>query len=190
MSPARSERWGSRKRRRRIVRIVVAVIVIAGVVAAIVVPRSRASRRAERAAVQTYAQVVKDLSFEGGRILQQEVKPRITDLREGVVSPEQFRREADNWIRLYQNLRKSFADAGPPERLATAARLYDDAFVAYIEAFEAFREASRLDTPEARNEAITEAVPIAERADQIFDRARGELGEQMRALGLTPPGDL
>lgn len=190
MSPARSARWGSRKRRRRIIGITAGLLVIAAAVTTIVVNQARTNRRAERAAVERYAQKVKELSFEGGRLLQQEIKPRITDLREGTVTPEQFRREADNWIRLYENLRKDFAAANPPARLAEAARLYDEALATYIESFKAFRDASRHQTQEQRNEAITEAVPIAERADAVFDEARDELAEQMRAVGLTPPSDL
>lgn len=158
---------------------------IAGV-AAVLLSSGRVSE-AERDAITAYAAKVKELSFEGGRLLQEEIKPRVTDLREGTVTPDQFRREAGNWILLYQNLRRDFAGTRHPARLDDTARRYDEALATYIEAFEAFRDASRLATAEARNDAITDAVPIAERADKMFDAARDELERQMRAAGLTPP---
>ena len=179
-----------RKSRNRPIAIVVGIAVVAAAVWGVLVLRRNAGRTADRAAVAAYADTVKELSFEGGRLLQTEIKPRVTDLREGDVTPEQFGREADNWIGLYQDIRSRFADATHPKRLDEAARLYDEAFATYIEAFEAFLDASRLATQAERNDAITDAVPIAERADKIFDRARDELEGQMRIVGLDPPSDL
>ena len=141
---------------------------------------------AERRTIQAYAQAVKDLSFEGGRVLQQEVKPRVSELRDGAVTPAQFGKEAENWIRVYQDFRRRLGEVERVERLDGVATRYDNAFATYVEAFRAFLAASRLSTEEARNQAITDAVPIAERADERFDLARDALRKVMRVAGLDP----
>lgn len=141
---------------------------------------------AERRVVEAYAETIKELSFEGGRILQEEVKPRITDLRDGSVTVEQFQREAENWIRLYEDLGKRFDDVERVPRLDAAAALYRQAMATYADAFRAFLAASKRPTRQERNDAITAAVPTAEKADDIFDRARAELERVMRQAGLDP----
>lgn len=165
---------------RRVVVAVLAAAIACGGPAKPVVPE------AERRVIQTYAEKIKELSVEGGRLLQEDVKPRITDLRDGTVTVQQFQREAENWIRIYEDLARRFEAVSRVKRLDPVADLYDEALRTYVEAFRAFLAASRLGTQRARNDAITEAVPIAEKADQIFDRARDALSDVMRTAGLEP----
>lgn len=179
----------SRRRRVAIGAPILALLVAAGI-AGLVVGNAKANRRAERRAVQDYYATIQPLAFEGGRIVQQEVKPRITDFREGLVRVQQFQDEADNWIRQFRRIRREFADAPHPARLDRAAALYDQALERYIAAFEAFRAAAGLATHPDRVEAISAAVPIAEEADDLYDRARDALSAVMRDLDLEPPADL
>jgi hypothetical protein len=137
--------------------------------------------------VQAYASAVDVLAKEAGRLVVEEIRPRLTDLREGGVTPEQFRTEATLWRTKFEATRSAVAQLHPTPRLERAAGLFDDAFRQYAAAMIALSEASRQPDLAA---AIAEAVPLAERADRTYDRADAVVQAELRRLGLPTASTL
>ncbi len=177
-------------RRKRLSRRVIATMAVLGIILATLLGGllgGSSVSSADRQAISRYADAIQPLAVDGGRIVQQEIKPRITDLRGGTVSPQQFGSEAQNWLRQFQRIRREFAAAPRPKQLQRTTRLYDEAFDAYIRSIEAFIAAAALPTAAERDAALAAGAGIAEQADKTYDRARAELAEQMTTAGLDPP---
>jgi len=163
-------------------------LLAAGVALAIVFGGGNAT--ADRHAVQSYYQAIHPLAQEGGRIVQQEMKPSLRELVRSTITPAKFRERAAAWERAFRNIREKFASAPRVKRLDKAAALYDQSFADYLRAISAFSNASRVATKKARDKAISRAARIAQAADKQYDRARAELKHVMLEVGMTPPGDL
>ena len=80
-------------------------------------------------------------------------------------------------------MRDGFKAVVPPPRLRAAADLFDQSLAGYLDAIDAFVAAS-VKTGEALKAAITAAVPIAERADKTYDRAKSLLDVERKRVGL------
>jgi hypothetical protein len=130
---------------------------------------------------QAYASAVDLLAKEAGRLVVEEIRPRLTDLREGHVTPAQFRTESDLWRIKFEATRSALDRLHPTPELERAARLFDEAFRQYGAAMIAFSNASRQPDLAA---AITAAVPLAERADRTYDRADALVQAELRRLGV------
>jgi hypothetical protein len=142
-------------------------------------PKENAAASAAR--VRAYASAVDLLAKDAGRIVVEEIKPRLTDLREGKVTPEQFRSEAALWRTKFEATRDALNQLRPTPALRRANELFDTAFRQYAEAMTAFSEASRKPDVGA---AITQAIPLAERADRTYDRADAIVQKELRRLAL------
>ncbi|MGH2830552.1 MAG: hypothetical protein ACRDJM_08705 [Actinomycetota bacterium] len=163
------------------------LLLAGGLVATLLFSRGASDRAAERRAVKAYVDAVRPAGVEGGRIVQQEIKPLLTDLRQGQVTPQQFRTEAEGWLRRFRVIRRTFAESPHPARLNQAASLYAEAMNGYVAAVQAWIVASAKPAQAARNAAIAEAASIAEEADDAYDRARAALEREMRRVGLRVP---
>jgi hypothetical protein len=131
--------------------------------------------------VEAYASAVDVLAKEAGRLVVEEIRPRLTDLREGRVTPEQFRIEAAFWRTRFDATRGALDELRATPALEEANRLFAIAFRQYAAAVTAFSNASRQPDLAA---AIADAVPLAERADRTYDRADAIVQAELRRLGL------
>ena len=164
-------------------RVWVAVVGAALLIAVAAVAATSGSHAADgQSEVQAYADAIRPFQRAGGKVVAEEIKPRLADIEAGSVTPEQFRAEAVRWKQKIEEVRRGFTGVHPPDRLAAAARLYDLAMRQYQDAIDAFVAAVGHPAPEL-NAAITAAVPAAERADATYDRA-----DKLVAAALTRAG--
>jgi hypothetical protein len=140
---------------------------------------------AERKAVDEYTKKAAELAKEGGRIVVQEIRPSLREIESGELKPEQFRTFAKGWKSGMENVRRGFAEARTTEHLKPVAKLFDEAFRLYIAAIDLFAAAS-LKTGQELKDAITAAIPTAERADKTYDRAAAALRKERKRVGLPP----
>lgn len=176
-----------KKKSRRAFRATALVLVtglLAGALAMVLLSRDSAS--ADRSAVRTYEEKIRPLAVDGGRIVQQEIKPRLTDLRQGTVTAQQFGSEAQNWLNQFQRIRREFAAVAHPDRLNETATLYDRALAGYIRSIQAFIEAATKVNAAERDALLSRGADAAEQADNAYDRARETLAKEMKEVGLDP----
>jgi hypothetical protein len=158
---------------------------LAGAALPALAPIRRARLDDDRRAVRRYAETISPLAFEGGRIIQERIKPRLGELVDATVTPEEFRRQADAWRHDLEEIRKAFGKASPPPRIAEAARLFAAALGGYIDAVDEFIQASRRrGTPDEVDAALESGRVIARRADKTYDRARRTVQAELRRVGL------
>jgi hypothetical protein len=175
-------------RRRSFDAISVAALVT-GVLVGAAIPALGPVRRArlsdDRRAVQRYAETISPLAFEGGRIIQERIKPSLGDLADGKTKPEDYRRQAQAWKHDLEEIRKAFAGVPVPPNLEEAARLFDTALRGYIEAVDQFVGASSTrGTSDQIHAALDPGRELARRADKTYDRARGMVQSELRRVGL------
>lgn len=162
--------------------LVLVLVVVTAVSSACVTGGGSSDVSSSPEQVEAYASAVDLLAKEAGRLVVEEIRPRLTDLREGRVAPEQFRAEAQAWRTRFEATRTALERLQPTPGLRDAGRLLDTAFRQYAAAMTAFAEASRQPDLAA---AITKAVPLAERADRTYDRADAIVQAELRRLGLS-----
>lgn len=150
---------------------------------------SRQSPADEARAVRDYADAITPIVFDGGRVVATGIRPRLAELSLGDVTPEQFEAEADGWRASLGQVRTRLGAVPVPARLREAARLYDLALRQYVEAIDAFVDASA-QPPEQVAAAITAAVPVAERADRTYDRADALVQRELARLHLPTRDEL
>jgi adenylate cyclase len=131
--------------------------------------------------VRAYAAGVDLLAKEAGRMVVEEIKPRLTDLRQGKVTPQQFRLEAELWRAKFEATRIAVEQLRPTAALQRANELFDETFRQYAAAMVAFAKASEARDIDA---AIVKAIPLAEKADRTYDRADGIVQAELRRLKL------
>lgn len=158
----------------------------AGLAALVILIAVSRGSDAETAGVRSYAEAIKPLAFEGGRIVQQGLKPALVDLREGRTTAEAFIARATAWKDQFIQIRQDVAAIPHPEHLDRIAETYDAALAAYAEAIDAFTAAARLKDTAARDKALNAGADAAERADKIYDRARELLAKKLSQAGLDP----
>jgi hypothetical protein len=135
----------------------------------------------QRNAIAAYAAAIDPLVKAGGRIVVEGVKPGVTDLRTGRMSAADFRARASAWRTDMAQVRQKVSALPHPGTLDDAAALFDVALRRYGDAIDAFVTASD-QTPLAT--AITAAVPVAEDADRIYDRADALVQRALAQVGL------
>jgi hypothetical protein len=168
--------------RRRSFDAISATALVTAVLAAAAVPALAPVRRGR---VQRYAETISPLAFEGGRIIQERIKPAIGDLVDGKVTPEDFRRQAAAWKHDLEEIRKAFAKAPSPPKLTPAKQLFDEAMRGYVAAVDEFvRASSQSGTPDEIDAALEPGRVLARRADKTYDRARRLVQSELRRVGL------
>ncbi|MHB8510818.1 MAG: hypothetical protein ACYDCC_01450 [Actinomycetota bacterium] len=170
----------------RWIAIVVTVLLTAGVVLAVIFIKGPS---ADRSAVRAYYDTISPLAYEGGRVIQEEVKPSITDLEESKISPAQFRRLDASWQSEFVKIRSEFARARRVSRLNDTAAQYDIALKEYLDFFAALARDSRVSGAAARTAAVRRSFPIGDKANADYDKAREDLKQVMRDVGMAIPAN-
>lgn len=137
----------------------------------------------ERLAIDAYTTAIQPHAREGGRIVVQLIRPALGDLEAGRTTAEDFRAQAASWKQQVQRVREGFASAPVPSSLRETAKLFDESLRGYVNAIDAFVQAS-FKTGDELKSAVTAVVPIAERADQTYDRAVALLRKERKRAGL------
>jgi hypothetical protein len=138
---------------------------------------------ADQKALTDYTAALRPPTTEGGRIVQQEMKPSLGELARGTIDGPNFVSRARGWQLALGRVRDRLRGIKPPAAIASAGPLFVAAMDDYIHAAQLFEQAGA--APEdQRSPALNTAIAAARAADQAFDRAAAVVQHALRAAGL------
>lgn len=161
--------------------IVLVLALAAGATAVFLMGSS--NRKDDRAAIVAYERSVLPAVREAGRIVQQEMKPSLREIMEGTITGRQLLDRTGAWQRVFKRVRDDLIALDAPAFLSDIDAGWDAAMGAYLVTVDAFEAIGRAD-PGAVSVAVDQAVSLAERADDLFDRVAGVIQFHRRRLGL------
>lgn len=147
-----------------------------------------AASEAERRAFLEYEEAVERAVQDGGFVVTQGMQPGVADIADGAYDDETLIGMARGWTGSMERVRDELAAVEPPAFLVEVASRYDAALAAYVGVGEALVAAAEA-TGEERAALIEEVPPLGDRADELWERARGELDRRRDRLGLAPKGE-
>jgi hypothetical protein len=170
------------------VRLVVLAAVIAAVSAAAVVLAATTSSasRPNRAQEQAFEHAVVPLVTEGGRVVEQGMKPALHDLTTDHVTPSSFIAvEASQWQSTLDRVRTGLAGVRTVGQLRLARSRLVAALGLYAEAAADFRAAA-LTSGNRQRQLIDSGIATAKRGDATYDEGATIVQALRRSLGLGP----
>lgn len=122
---------------------------------------------------------------QGGKTVEQGMKPAVLDLTDRhVVPPYVIAKEADGWAEALGHVRNDVAAVAAPEDLKPAQRDFVAAIELYIAAAREFGAAARAPEGPERDRLVQSGRDKGAEADRVYDRG-GHLVQRIRhALGL------
>jgi hypothetical protein len=142
-----------------------------------------AQRRDDRAAYLGYERAVLPSLREGGRIVQQEMKPSLRELAEGEIAQEAALERATAWRGELAKVLAEVVALRPPSFLGDIEARWTAAIAGYRQIPGLFEQASRQTGP-ARARLLEQAAGAGARADKLFDKASAVMQFHRRRLGL------
>jgi hypothetical protein len=141
------------------------------------------------AALSAYVAALRAPTSEGGQVVEQLMKPSITEFEQGQVDPATFTARARGWVLSLQKVRGEIAAIRVPPVIASAGALFGQAMDGYIHAAQVLENAASV--PESQRAAALDQGRQAGRdADQVYDRAAAVVQRALRAAGLPPDSAL
>jgi hypothetical protein len=138
---------------------------------------------ADAATLTAYTRSLAGPTKEGGRIVEQEMKPSLGDFAAGKLTAADFVVRARGWQLEMGRVRQQLDQVQAPPVIASAGPLFDVAIDAYIHAAGLFEQAGLAPSAQ-RQAAIAAAVAAARQADDDFDRAAAVVQRALAAAGL------
>ncbi len=139
----------------------------------------------QRPALLAYEGKLLPLVQDGGRVVQQGMKPALDDLRyKHIVPLSVIAIEADGWISSLRLVRAKIEQVPSPDALTPAHQAFLSALDEYVAAATAFREAALAAPGAPREQKVAVGIRHAERADATYDRGALVLQQARRSLGL------
>jgi len=164
-------------------------LTLAVVIAAFVAsswPGAHPAPRATRAQIAAFERVVDPLAAQAGQVVQEGMKPAVTDLDHDHVTPPAFiAHEADGWLATLHQVRTDMAKTPAPRALVAARTPILASLDLYIQAAETFKAAA-LAPAGSRAAIVQRGIAQATRADQVFDQGAIVVQRARRAAGLGP----
>jgi hypothetical protein len=166
-------------------------VVLAGAAGATAVYRVGATqRREDRAALLAYERALVPILREGGRLVQEEMKPSLREISEGEITGDTLLGRTAAWRGELERIRARLAALRPPAFLGDIGARWLAAVDAYLAAVDAFEALARAPAGSERARLVAEAAAAGERADRVFDRAAAVIQFHRRRLGLGPSPSL
>jgi hypothetical protein len=178
-----------RARRRGPVLAATAVIVAAAAGTTTVSLIRSAERRHERAAYLAYEAAALVPIREGGRIVQEEMKPSLSELRAGTISAVIAHERAAGWRGGMSAALTQLLALHPPAFLQDIGSKWKASLDTYVEIAALFDLAAAASGAE-RLRLLDEAAATGTRADRLFDAAARVMQLQRERLGLGVTPDL
>ena len=173
-----------RPRRRLIVAAVALGVIGIGTGLGVALPGDSAPSATDRAATQAFRSgPLQRLINDVGALIVYRIKPALSDLNSGRLTPPRFRAEAAEWRADVVSARMTFESCAAPPLLRPAVALYDDALDRYVQAIAAFDTAAGAPASE-RQAALHQAAGVASGADTVWDRADARLNQVLHRLGI------
>jgi hypothetical protein len=144
---------------------------------------------ADATALTAYTSALRPATSEGGRIVEQEMKPSLGDFERGSLGAGDFVTRARGWQLGLARVRDQIDAISTPPAIAAAHGLFHLAMQAYVDAARLF-EGAGLASAAERQAALARAVAAAEAADGDFDRAAAVVQAALRAAGMPADHEL
>jgi hypothetical protein len=142
-----------------------------------------AQRRDDRAAYLGYERALLPSLREGGRIVQEEMKPSLRELADGQLTPAMALERATAWQGEMTKILADVVALDPPSFLGSVEGSWKGAIVLYRGIADLFKQAAK-GTGAERTRLLAEAAATGTRADAAFDRASAMMQFHRRRLGL------
>ncbi len=138
-----------------------------------------------RNALVAYERAVLPLVQDGGRVVEQGMKPAVNDLQYAhIVPPAVIGSEGDGWVRSLRVVRQKLVRVAPPVGVATVQRTFVTAVDGYIRAATVFAAAARSQAGPERSRRIQDGIQTAQAADRVYNQASAMLQRLRHAVGL------
>jgi hypothetical protein len=165
---------------------VLALLLAGGTTAALLQSSARAPA-VTAGTLTVYEQRLLPLVQDGGRTVEQGIKPAMQDLRyRHVVPAAVIAKEGDGWIQTLSGLRSKIAQLPSVGDLQPVTTAFVMAMDGYIVASRTFRDAAAAPQAAQQRELFGKGVALAEEADHLYDRASARLQRLRHDLGLPP----
>lgn len=184
--PKRASR-GRRLRAIHVATITVVVAVALGATAVFLVGSRQ--RRDDRKTYLTYESAVLAPIRTAGRVVQEEMKPSLGQLREGDLTAPVARDRAAAWRRVVGSVRADIVALDPPAFLGDVELRWIAAIDGYALISDLVERAASASGAE-RNRLLDEAADAGDHADDLFDRAAEVMQFHRRRLDLGPTSRL
>ena len=147
-------------------------------------PGGKSTPRLTRGQITAYERGIDPLVSQAGQVVQEGMKPAITDLGHDHVTPPAFiAHEADGWLATFGTVRRSISALKTPRGLVAARTPILASLDLYVEAATTFKAAAL--APAAQREAlIARGIQEATRADHVFDQGAIVIQRARRGVGL------
>ena len=163
-----------------------ALAVVIALLLALLWPGSHAAPRATRAQITAFERGMDPLAVQAGQIVQEGMKPAVTDLDHDHVTPPAFiAHEADGWLSTLRDVRGRMSKVPTPRALVAARTPILASLDLYIEAATTFKAAA-LAPAASRAALVQRGIQQATRADHVFDQGAIVIQRARRAVGLGP----
>jgi hypothetical protein len=142
-----------------------------------------AQRRDDRAAYLRYERALLPSLRDGGRIVQQEMKPSIRELGDGELTQKTALERAGAWRAQFARILADVKALDPPGFLVGIEPRWGRAVDAYAQIADMFTRAVDASGTE-RSRLLEQVAAIGTRADSLFDDASRVMQFHRRRLGL------
>lgn len=151
--------------------LLLVLVAVAATVAVVLWPRDDSRDDAQRRAAATaYADALKPILSDGGKVIVLGIRPALTDYSLGKNRPGQLEREAEAWDSALAGIEDRVAGVAAPAFLEPAKAKYLESLAKYREL--ARRLGAAATVPKAqRDVVVTEVAAIGTAADKIYDEA-------------------
>ena len=161
----------------------IVVVVVGGLGATSVFLVGSAQRREDRLAYLRYERAALIPIQNGGRITEQEMKPSLSELREGKLTQTAALERARAWRFAFEGIRAELSALRPPAFLGDITHKWSVAIDGYLVIATRFEDAARARGAE-RTRLINAAADAGNAADKLFDEAARVMQFHRRRLGL------
>jgi hypothetical protein len=141
------------------------------------------------AALTAYVEALRAPTKEGGQVIQQLLKPSITEFEQGQVDPATFTARARGWVLSLQKVKREIDAIPVPPVIASARPLFDQAMDAYVNTAQVLEAAASVADGD-RPAALDRGRQAGRAADVLYDRAAAVVQRALRAAGLPPDSSL
>jgi hypothetical protein len=163
-----------------------ALAVVIALLVAWLWPGDHATPRATRAQILAFERVVDPLASQAGQVVQEGMKPAVTDLdHDHITSPGFIALEANGWLATLQDVRRNISKVSTPRTLVAARSPILASLGLYIQAAATFKAAA-LAPAAGRDAVIQRGIQQATQADHVFDQGAIVIQRARRAVGLGP----
>jgi len=175
--------------------LAIAAVVVAsaaGLAIAVSLPRGdqgTTNVHPDAAALTAYTDALRAPTSDGGRIVEQEMKPTISDFSQGQLDAASFAADARGWQLALRQVKDRIDRIVVPPAIAAAGPLFDAAMDAYIAAAKLFEQAAAAPQSQ-RQAAVGKGIDQARAADRQYDQAALVVQRALAAAGLQPDSNL